>query len=99
MDAAHPIRPNLAARLRGAKLDERVAALLAATLADELGAGVLGDQDAVAARQLAEIVQTAAYKAGTSAVNRLALEVLELLDEAPELRDQLARLHAEPGQD
>jgi len=80
-------------------LDERVAALLAAALADELGAGPLGDQDAVAARQLAEIVQTAAHKAGTTAVNRLALEVLELLDEAPDLRDHLARLHPEPGQD
>jgi hypothetical protein len=99
MDAAHPVRPNLVARLRGAKLDERVAALLAATLADELGAGQLGDQDAVAARQLAEIVQTAARKAGTSAVNRLALEVLGLLDEAPDLRDQLGRLHPELAAD
>jgi len=99
MHATHPELPNLAARMRRAKVDERVAAVLAAALADELGAGVLRDQDAAAARRLAEIVQTVARRAGTSAVNKLVLEVLEALDEAPDLRDELARLHPEVGQD
>jgi hypothetical protein len=30
-------------------------------------------------------------------VNKLVLEVLEALDEAPDLRDELARLHPETG--
>ena len=99
MDAAHPEPSNLAGRLRRAKVDERVAALLAAALADELGAEALRDQDAAAARRLAELVQTAARQAGTTAVNKLVLEVLALFDEAPDLRDQLARLHPELGRD
>jgi hypothetical protein len=99
MDAAHPRLPNLAARLRRTKVDERVAALLAAAVADELGAGILRDRDAAAGRRLADLVQVAAGLAGTSAVNRLVLEVLALLDEAPDLRDELARLHPETGQD
>jgi hypothetical protein len=45
VDAAHPRHPNLAARLRRTKVDERVAALLAAALADELGAGILRDRE------------------------------------------------------
>jgi hypothetical protein len=32
-------------------------------------------------------------------VNKLVLEVLEALDEVPDLRDELARLHPEAGQD
>jgi hypothetical protein len=97
MHATHPELPNLAARMRRAKVHERVAAVLAVALADQLGAGVLRDQDAAAARRLAEIVQTVARRAGTSAVNKLVLEVLEALDEAPDLRDELARLHPEAG--
>lgn len=97
MDTQESRPPNLAARLRRAKVDEHVAALLAAALADELGAGILRDQDEAAARRLAEIIQTAARQAGIGAVNKLALEVLTLLDEAPDLRDQLARLHPEAG--
>lgn len=97
MDAAHPRLPNLAARMRRTKVDERVAALLAAAVADELGAGILRDQDEAAARRLAEIIQAAARQAGTSAVNRLVLELLALLDETPDVRDELARLHPEAG--
>lgn len=97
MDAAHPRLPNLAARMCRTKVDERVAALLAAAAADELGAGILRDRDAAAGQRLAVLVQLAARRAGTSAVNRLVLEVLALLDEAPDLRDELARLHPEAG--
>ena len=93
MDSQHAEPPNLAGRLRRAKVDERVAALLAAAIAEELGAGALRDRDAGAARQLTELVEAAARRTGTSAVNRLVLEVLALLDEAPRLRDQLALLH------
>ena len=93
MDSQHAEPPNLAGRLRHAKVDEPVAALLAAAIAEELGAGALRDQDAAAARQLTELVEAAARRTGTSAVNRLVLEVLALLDEAPGLRDQLALLH------
>jgi uncharacterized protein (UPF0254 family) len=99
VDAAHPRHPNLAARLRSTKVDERVAALLAAAVADELGADILRDRDAAAGRRLAELVQVAARRAGTSAVNRLVLEVLELLDQEPDLRDRLDQLHPELGAD
>jgi hypothetical protein len=99
MDAAHPRLPNLAARMRRTKVDERVAALLAAVVADELGAGILRDRDAVAGQRLAELVQAAARQAGTTAVNKLVLEVLAFLDEAPDLRNELARLHPEAGSD
>ena len=44
MDTARPEPPNLAARLRRTKVDERVAALLATAVAEELGAGLLRDQ-------------------------------------------------------
>ncbi len=97
MDAAHPRLPNLAARLRRTKVDERVAALLATAVADELGADILRDRDAVAGQRLAELVHVAARRAGTGAVNTLVLEVLAFLDEAPDLRDELARLHPEAG--
>ncbi len=97
MDTEHPRLPNLAARLRRTKVDERVGALLAAAVADELGVDILRDRDAVAARRLTELVQAAARQAGTTAVNKLVLEVLALLDEAPDLRDDLARLHPEAG--
>jgi hypothetical protein len=97
MDAAHPRLPNLAARMRRTKVDERVAALLAAAVADELGAEVLRDRDAAAGRRLTELVQAAARQAGTTAVNKLVLEVLAFLDEAPDLRNELARLHPEAG--
>jgi uncharacterized protein (UPF0254 family) len=97
MDAAHPRLPNLAARMRRTKVDERVAALLAAAVADELGAEILRDRDAAAGRRLTELVQAAARQAGTTAVNKLVLEVLAFLDEAPDLRNELARLHPEAG--
>ena len=97
MDAALPRLPNLAARMRRTKVDERVAALLAAAVADELGAEILRDRDAAAGRRLTELVQAAARQAGTTAVNKLVLEVLAFLDEAPDLRNELARLHPEAG--
>jgi hypothetical protein len=78
-------------------LDERVAALLAAAVADELGAGILREHDPAAGQRLAELVQGAARLAGTSAVNRLVLELLDLLDQVPDLRDRLDQLHPELG--
>lgn len=96
MDAAHP---NLAARLRRTKVDERVAALLASVVADEIGAGILRERDAAAGQHLTDLIQTAADLAGTSAVNRLVLELLELLDQEPDLRDRLDQLHPELGPD
>jgi hypothetical protein len=95
MDAVHVAPPNLAARLRGAKVCERVASLLAAATAEELGVDRLQDLDATAGRRLMEIVEAAAAATGTSAVNKLVLEVLARLDEAPDLRDELARLQPE----
>ena len=86
-------------RLRRSKTDERVAALLAASVADELGAGILREHDAAAGRHLTDLIQIAADRAGTSAVNRLVLEVLELLDQEPDLRDRLDQLHPELGAD
>jgi hypothetical protein len=83
--------------MRRTKVDERVAALLAAAVADELGAEILRDRDAAAGRRLTELVQAAARQAGTTAVNKLVLEVLAFLDEAPDLRNELARLHPEAG--
>lgn len=90
---------TLAVRLRQAKVDENVTALLAAALADELGAGILREHDAAAGRHLTDLIQTAADRAGTTAVNRLVLEVLELLDQEPDLRDRLNQLHPELGAD
>jgi hypothetical protein len=92
VDIQHPQPPNLAARLRGAKVDERVAALLTAAIADDLGVGLLRDQDAAAAQRLTALLAVAARQTAISAVNRFALEVLALLDEAPDLREQLAQL-------
>ncbi len=95
MDALHVAPPNLAARLRSARVCERVASLLAAAAAEELGVDRLDHLDAAAGRRLTEIVEAAAGVTGTSAVNKLVLEVLARLDEAPDLRDELARLQPE----
>jgi hypothetical protein len=95
MDGVHVAPPNLAARLRTARVCERVALLLAAAAAEELGVDRLHAIDATAGRRLTEIVEAAAGATGTSAVNKLVLEVLARLDEAPDLRDELARLQPE----
>ncbi len=92
MDSAHSQPPNLSARLHGAKLNERVAALLAAAVAEEFGLALLREQDADAAQRLTALIERAAHQTGTSAVNKFVLEVLALLDEAPDLREEVARL-------
>jgi hypothetical protein len=97
MDTARSAPPNLAARLRLAKVDERVAALLAAAIIEELGPDILGDSDEAAMRRLTNLVQVAARQAGTSAVNRFVFELLALLDEQPDLRAKLAQRHPEFG--
>lgn len=83
--------PNLATRLRQANVDERVAALLAAALNVELGVDGLRDRDLAAAQRLAELIEAAARQAGSSAVSKAVFEMLELLDEAPDLRAKLTR--------
>ncbi len=97
MDTAHPAPLNLAARLRRAQLDERVAALLASAVAQELGSGFLRDQDPATARHLDQVLEAPARRAATSAVNTLVFEVLAVLDEEPVLRATLARVHPEMG--
>jgi hypothetical protein len=97
MDTAHPAPLNLAARLRRAQLDERVAALLASAVAQELGSGFLRDQDPDTARHLDLALEAPARRAAASAVNTLVFEVLAVLDEEPVLRATLARVHPEMG--
>ena len=97
MEASQPAPLNLAARLRRAQLDERVAALLSAAVAQELGAGLLRERDAATARHLDALLDRPARRAATSAVNTLVFEVLAALDEEPALRATLARLHPEMG--
>jgi hypothetical protein len=91
MDAQHSQSPNLATRLRLAKVDERVATLLAAAVEEELGVHLLRDHDAATAQRLAELVEIAARRTGPYAVNKFALELMELLAGAPDVRDQLTR--------
>ena len=92
MDTLNAQPPNLATRLRRARVDERVAELLATVVGEELGVNLLRDQDADAARRLTELVEIAARRTGPCAVNKFAVELLELLlDEAPQVRQQVAR--------
>ena len=87
-----PAQPtNLATRLRSAKLDERVAALLASAAGEEYGVDLLRDRDPAAAQRLTEFFYGAARRAGPGAVNKFALELQELLAEAPDVRALLAR--------
>lgn len=90
-DTQHSQPPNLATRLRWAKVDERVAALLTAAVEEELGVDLLIGRDAAAAQRLTELVGVAARRTGPCAVNKFALELLELLAEEPDARDLLAR--------
>jgi hypothetical protein len=91
VDTQHSQPPNLATRLRSAKVDERVAALLTATVGEALGVDLLGGGDAAAAQRLFELVEVAARRTGPCAVNKFALELLELLAGEPAARDLLAR--------
>jgi hypothetical protein len=91
MDTQHSQPPNLATRLRLAGVDERVAALLAAATEEAFGVEQLRHDDLAAAERLIAIVETAARRAGPCAVNKFALELMELLAGAPDLRDRLSR--------
>ena len=91
MDIQYSQPPNLATRLRWAKVDERVAALLIAAVGEALGVDLLRGRDAAAAQRLTEFVEVAARRAGPCAVNKFALELLELIAESPDVRDLLAR--------
>ncbi len=91
MDTQHSQPPNLASRLRSAKVDERVAALLAAAVEEEFGIDLLRGRDPAAAERLTEFFAGAARRTGPCAVNKFALELQELLADAPDVRDLLAR--------
>jgi hypothetical protein len=95
MDTQHSQPPNLATRLRSAKLDERVAALLAAAVGEEFGVDLLWVRDPAGAQRLTAFFDGAARRAGPCAVNKFALELQELLADAPDVRDLLARPHPE----
>ncbi len=92
MDIQHSQPPNLATRLRLARVDERVASLLAAAVEEELGIAQVGDRDAAAARRLSDVIETAARRSGPCAVNKFALELMELLADAPDVRETMNRL-------
>ena len=92
MDIQHSQRPNLATRLRLARVDERVASLLAAAVEEELGVELVRDRDAVAGRRLSDLIETAARRTGPSAVTKFALEMMELIADAPDVRETLNRL-------
>ncbi|MGC8635352.1 MAG: hypothetical protein ACP5VP_11995 [Candidatus Limnocylindrales bacterium] len=89
METARPVPPNLATRLHLAGVDARVAAVLAAAVAEDLGVDALRLQDPDAADRLTQILEAPARQAATGAVNKLAFETLALLDEVPDLRDRL----------
>jgi hypothetical protein len=91
MDIQHSQTPNLATRLRLAKVDDRVAKLLATAACEELGLDLLDGRDAGAAARLGELIETAARHSGPCAVNKFALELMELLADAPDARDLLSR--------
>jgi hypothetical protein len=91
MDIQHSQPPNLATRLRLAKLDDRVAILLATAAREELGLDLLDGRDADAAARLGELIERAACHSGPCAVNKFALELMELLADAPDARDLLSR--------
>ena len=91
MDIQHSQPPNLATRLRLAKLDDRVATLLARATCEEFGLDLLGGPEAGAAARLGELIEKAARHSGPCAVNKFALELMELLADAPDARDLLSR--------
>ncbi len=95
MDIQHSQPPNVATRLRLANVDDRVAALLAAAAREELGAALLTDRDAPAAARLGALIEMAARRSGPVAVNRFALELMELLADDPDARDLLSRRQPE----
>lgn len=95
MDTQHSQPPNLATRLRLAKVDERVTALLTAAVLEELAVDGLREHDAGAAQRLTELVEAAARRTGPCAVNKFALELMELLADAPDMRNQVARSRPE----
>ena len=92
MDIQHSQPPNLATRLRLARVDERVASLLAAAVDEELGVAQVSDHDAAAGRRLSDLIETAARRTGPCAVNKFALELMELLADAPDVRETVNRL-------
>ncbi len=92
MDIQHSQPPNLATRLRLASIDERVASLLAAAVEEELGVAQVRDRDAVAGQRLADLIEAAARRTGPCAVNKFALELMELLADAPDVRETVNRL-------
>jgi hypothetical protein len=92
MDIQHSQPPNLATRLRLARVDERVASLLAAAVEEELGVAQVSDRDAAAGRRLSDLIETAARRSGPCAVNKFALELMELLADAPDVRETVNRL-------
>jgi hypothetical protein len=94
METARPVPLNLATRLHLAGVDARVAAVLAAAVAEDLGVDALRRQDPDAADRLTAILEAPARQAATGAVNRLAFETLALLDEVPDLRDRLGARRA-----
>ncbi len=91
MDIQHSQPPNLATRLRLAKIDDRVATLLATAVREELGLDLLDGRDAEAAARLGELIEIAARRSGPCAVNKFSLELMELLADAPDARDLLSR--------
>ena len=92
MDTQHSQPPNLATRLRRAGVDERVASLLAAAVEEELGIAQVRGRDAAAGRRLSDLIETAARRTGPCAVNKFALELMELLADAPDVRETVNRL-------
>jgi hypothetical protein len=92
MDTQHSQSPNLATRLRRAGVDERVASLLAAAVEEELGIAQVRGRDAAAGRRLSDLIETAARRTGPCAVNKFALELMELLADAPDVRETVNRL-------
>lgn len=88
---------QLAARLREAHLDERIAALLEVAVNDALGVASLQGTDPAAHAEWVALLHTHAQHAGTTAVNKLAFDILSALDTEPGLREKLATLEPRSG--
>ena len=52
----------------------------------------VSDRDAAAGRRLSDLIETAARRTGPCAVNKFALELMELLADAPDVRETVNRL-------